>query len=151
LVWLTNRPGVSQRDDVRFKPSNRHSIAAGIASLTGFVEATFAAVFGLTTSASASAGADANEGGSTPGMPVGAEGGTDTDACDSAALTDGADAANASAAAEDADTAEAAEGIGGAEGCDAPEAGVAQATVSGTTDDAGTMLSNVASTTTRVP
>lgn len=101
-------------------------------SLTGLFE--FCAVaFGAT--APVLAGVDSNVGAWIPATPIVDDGGNaDSAGCDAASATDGAEAAN------------------GADAADAPEAGaVAHAAVIAATEDAGTMLTNAPSTTTRLP
>jgi hypothetical protein len=130
---VTSLPGASHRNEVRLRPSNLHSIAAGMASLTGFDEA---CVAGFAADAPFAAGDGSNTGACTFATLIVAEGGKGaTDVCDAAAVADDCDSSDA--------TEEVAE---------APEAGgLAHAAVIAATEDAGTVLTNAPSTTTRLP
>ena len=140
---------------MRLRPSNLHSIAAGMASLTGFFDAF--AVFWLAAAAAAVSSCEVTYvGGSTPTMPVDVGVDTDVEGCASADISgatpiDDVGAEGAGRAAAATDGFEAAEGSG-SEAAEASDAGgLAQAAVIAAADEAGTVLSNAPSTTTRVP
>ena len=131
-----------------------------MASLTGFFDAF--AVFWLATAAAAvvSSCEVAYVGASTPAMPVDAddvidvEGCASVDVCGAAPVVDvvanaGAAAAGRAAAAPEGFKATEGSGSEAAEASDA--GGLAQAAVIAATDEAGTVLSNAPSTTTRLP